>query len=103
MKGLSLFALAIVVGMAAASGFRGNRHLNFPVAQENVKQATDGAFRDGLYLGRRAAERGSGAHIAIARWATARDRASFTAGYQRGYRGVLASRMEPARRTGHAD
>lgn len=103
MKGFSVFALAIVVGMAAASVFQGNRHLNFSMTQENVKQATDGAFRDGLYLGRLAAERGSRARIAIARWVNAQDRASFTAGYQRGYNEVLASRMEPATRIGHAD
>jgi hypothetical protein len=103
MKGLSLFALAIVVGMAAASVFQVNHLRNFPVAQENVKQTTDGAFRDGLYLGRLAAERGSEAHIAVARWATAQDRASFTAGYQRGYNEFLASRMEPATRIRHAE
>jgi hypothetical protein len=102
MKGLFL-ALAIVVGVAAASMFQGNRPPNVTGARDNVKQITDGAFRDGLYLGRLASERGFQPTIATARWATAEDRASFTAGYQRGYNESLASRAAPAARIGHVE
>ncbi len=45
-----------------------------------------------LYLGRLAAERGIAPRVARGRWATAEDRASFTAGYERGYKELLASR-----------
>jgi hypothetical protein len=98
MKRLSLFASVIVLGVGTASVFHGNRHPSFPSANDNLRETTDGAFRDGLYLGRRAAERGDEPHVAIARWATAEDRASFTAGYQRGYSRFLASRVTPAKR-----
>jgi hypothetical protein len=48
----------------------------------------DGAFCDGLYLGKLDAESGRKPHLSIGRWNTARDRASFVAGYQQGYRQV---------------
>ena len=103
MKGLFSLVLVIAVGMAAASVLQGNRRPNVTGAQDNVKQITDGAFRDGLYLGRLASERGLQPHIATARWTTAEDRASFTAGYQRGYNEFLASRIAPAAHIGHAE
>jgi hypothetical protein len=50
-----------------------------------ARYAADGAFRDGLYLGKLAAAGGQPPRIAIGRWNTERDRAMFSAGYQRGY------------------
>lgn len=44
---------------------------------------TDGAFRDGLYLGNLAAVRHEDRHIAVARWSSASDRQSFASGYER--------------------
>jgi hypothetical protein len=92
MKRLPLYASVIALGIVPTSMLHSNRHDNLPAANENVAEATDGAFRDGLYLGRLAAKRGSEPRIAVGRWATGKDRASFTAGYQRGYSEVLASR-----------
>ncbi|HVI09058.1 MAG TPA: hypothetical protein VND65_12280 [Candidatus Binatia bacterium] len=46
--------------------------------------ATDGAFRDGLYLGQLAARSGRVAQPAIGRWSTERDRAMFAEGYRQG-------------------
>jgi hypothetical protein len=77
---------------------RTNRHNHFPSPNETVAQITNAAFRDGLYLGRLAAERGAEPHFASGRWATLEDRSSFTAGYQRGYSVFLASRAAPATR-----
>lgn len=54
----------------------------------NTIQATDGAFSDGLFLGKLDAESGRKQHLSIGRWGTAKDRASFVAGYQQGYRQV---------------
>lgn len=54
-------------------------------------QAADGAFRDGLYLGKLAAERGRPLYPPSGRWSTEKDRASFVAGYRRGYNDFLAS------------
>lgn len=94
MKILSLYAAVIALSIVPMSMLSGDRHHNSPAANGNVAEITDGAFRDGLYLGRLAAEGGSKPHIAIGRWATAEDRSSFTAGYQRGYSQLLASRAE---------
>ena len=92
MKRLSLFASLIALGMGTASMLHGDRPGAYFSANDNVAQTTNGAFRDGLYLGRLAAERGVAPRVARGRWATAEDQASFTAGYERGYKGVLASR-----------
>jgi hypothetical protein len=92
MKRLSLFAWVIALGMGTASMLQGDRPVAHFSANDNVAQTTNGAFRDGLYLGRLSAERGIAPRVARGRWATAEDQASFTAGYERGYKEVLASR-----------
>jgi hypothetical protein len=46
--------------------------------------ATDGAYRDGLFVGRFAAEQGRSGAAPIGRWSSERDRASFAAGYRLG-------------------
>jgi hypothetical protein len=88
MKTISLFALALTLGMGTASMLNTDNHNS----NQAVVQNADAAFRDGLYLGRLAAEAGSEPHVARGRWATLGDRALFSAGYQEGYRGSLASR-----------
>ena len=94
MKILPLYAAVIALSLVPMSMLSGDRQHNSPNANGNVAQITDGAFRDGLYLGRLAAEGGSEPHVAVGRWATAEDRSSFTAGYHRGYSELLASRAE---------
>lgn len=84
MERILIFTIAIAVSLGttavlASSGARAGLH------PSTEQMATDGAFRDGLYLGRLASEQGEPAHAAIGRWSTAKDRASFAAGYQRGY------------------
>jgi len=91
MKTLALFTLATALGMGTASLLRTDHPAS---SNQTVAQATDGAFRDGMYLGKLAAERGQGSHVAIGRWATPKDRSSFTTGYQQGYNEFLASRAE---------
>jgi hypothetical protein len=83
MKTISLFALALTLGMGTASMLHTDNRTSAPT--------TDAAFRDGMYLGRLAAEAGAEPHIARGRWATLGDRALFSAGYQEGYRASLAS------------
>ena len=92
MKILSLYASVIALSMV--SMLYSGRHHNGSAANDNAAQITDGAFRDGLYLGRLAADGGGEPHVAVGRWATAEDRSSFTAGYQRRYNELLASRAE---------
>jgi hypothetical protein len=93
MNKVSLFAAMIVLSMGTASVFHAHRQPNFPSANENVSHITDGAFRDGLYLGRLAAENGVAPHVVSGRWATEADRASFTAGYHKGYEAFLANQV----------
>lgn len=103
MTRLSFFTSVIAIGLGMVSGLQTVRRPYTPSANDNASQATDGAFRDGLYLGKLAADRGAESHIAIGRWATAEDRASYTAGYQRGYNEVLASRVAPLNRGRQAE
>lgn len=91
MTRLLLFASVIALGMGTAM-FHSSRHSNLRSVNEDISQNTDGAFRDGLFLGRLAAERGIAPHVLSGRWATPADRASFEAGYHRGYEAVLTSR-----------
>ena len=96
MKALSLFALVVALGMGIASVLRTDHGNQVSNPSVTTAQITDGAFRDGLYLGKLAAARGTESHAAIGRWATPEDRSSFAAGYQQGYREVLASRVAPS-------
>ncbi len=91
MNRVSLFASVIALSMGTASVFQANRQPNSLSASESISHITDGAFRDGLYLGRLAAENGVAPHVVRGRWATEADRASFTAGYQKGYEAFLAN------------
>ncbi len=99
MKAFSLFAFVVVLGIGTASLLRTDRNNRVFSPNETAAQANDGAFRDGLYLGKLAAQRGAESHIAIGRWATSQDRSSFTAGYQQGYSDFLASRLVNRSRT----
>jgi hypothetical protein len=74
------------------------------VSPSNVKSATtseaslavDGAFRDGLYLGKLAAASREQPRVAVGRWSTAQDRLQFAAGYRRGYDEALATNAKLA-------
>jgi hypothetical protein len=90
MKTLFLLAVGTALGMGAASMLRTDHHNHFVGSSVTVAQNNDAAFRDGFYLGRIAAKAGAAPYIAIGRWSTAEDRASFTSGYQRGYNEVPA-------------
>ncbi len=103
MKRLSLFASVVAPGVGTASMLRGDHPKPVSVSNETVAQTTNGAFRDGLYLGRLAAGPGAEPHVARGRWATAEDQASFTAGYARGYSESLASGAALATRVRRAE
>ena len=90
MVRLSLFASIILLGMGTAL-LHENHHPNWGSVNADISRNTDGAFRDGLFLGKRAAERGAAPNAPIGRWATEADRASFTAGYLQGYEEILTN------------
>jgi len=80
---------AIVIGLGATATLAiSPRAVESGTAAE-ARFAADGAFRDGLYLGKLAAEQGQPASIAVGRWATELDRSMFTAGFRRGYNDSL--------------
>jgi len=55
-----------------------------PERSLEVEMATDGAFRDGLFVGRWDAEQGRSGPAPIGRWSRPKDRESFAAGYRMG-------------------
>jgi hypothetical protein len=54
-------------------------------AELNVMQASNAAYRDGAYQGSLAAKRNGPFHVAVGRWATTEDRASFSEGYRQAF------------------
>jgi hypothetical protein len=84
MDKILTFALALAVSLGTTAVLANSR----PAArqrQRDEQRATDGAFRDGLYVGRLAAESRRPLSPQIGRWSSDRDRSSFVAGYRRGY------------------
>lgn len=93
MTKLMTYAAVILLAVAASLGL-GDGKANSRVNAVGAL-ASDGAFRDGLYLGRLASESGHAIHPAIGRWAAEQDRANFALGYSRGYEqanGAVAQR-----------
>jgi hypothetical protein len=80
-------ALALCVGTAATlpSGRLKTSSSPGESSDGNLNHHRSGAFRDGLYLGRLAAERGQPRHVASGRWSATEDRTLFTMGYDHGY------------------
>jgi hypothetical protein len=96
MKRLPLFASVVALGFGIFPMVQGNRYPKLAKDQANPAYALNGAFRDGLYLGKLAAAAGERSHAAVGRWATSEDRASFSDGYSAGYEEILASRAATA-------
>jgi hypothetical protein len=90
MSKLATYALVMAVSMGT-SAMLGNRKREMnPDASAESRLAANGAFRDGLYQGKLAAENGQPLRPAVGRWSTEQDRATFAAGYERGYIESLA-------------
>ncbi|SRR5216684_6984495 len=94
MTKLSLYITVLALfagGTATLQAIRHNGHPTAPVVEADTGRDASAAFRDGLYLGRLAAEQGSPVRVASGRWATDSDRTLFAAGYRQGYHESLAS------------
>jgi hypothetical protein len=79
-----------------AAGYERGYSANLVVESLAVSpQSIDGAFRDGLYLGKLNARDGNEQHIASGRWSTGKDRASFIDGYHRAYAETSTASMQP--------
>jgi hypothetical protein len=93
---LTSTAIVLALGVSATLAFSPSNAK--PNMTSEARLANDGAFRDGLYLGKLAAESGQQSRLAIGRWSTQRDRSQFAAGYRRGYDETLtATNAERAR------
>ena len=82
---------AIVIGLSATATLAISPRTVKPDTTAEALLATDGAFRDGLYLGKLSAQQGQPPRPGTGRWSTEHDRSLFTAGYRRGYDEFLAS------------
>lgn len=91
MRAAFVVAIAFVL-CASAMAVRSNALNSEPTAaQMNVTQATNAAYRDGVYQGSLAAKRNGPFHVAVGRWATEEDRASFSEGYRQAFGETVAS------------
>ncbi len=90
MSKLFICILAIAMGVGTTELLSNNQRATTPGANAEAGLAADGAFRDGMYLGRLAAQQGQSQRPAVGRWSTDKDRSMFTAGYRRGYTESLA-------------
>ena len=85
MTKLSAYAFAFAAGLGTMAMLANTNGRFIETSAADARFAADGAFRDGLYLGRLAAEAAQPLRPAIGRWTAEQDRAMFSAGYHRGY------------------
>ena len=91
MNRILTFALAIAVSVGTTAMLNFIRKPRAAHQAADAQLASDGAFRDGLYLGRLAARERRPMRSPVGRWSTEKDRASFDAGYRRGYMSFLTA------------
>ncbi len=79
------FTLALAVGMSLGTTAALVKY--YPPNTHNAEAllANDAAYRDGLFLGKRAAKSGTQSQAPVGRWSAEKDRASFRAGYEHAY------------------
>jgi hypothetical protein len=90
MKKLPIYALLFIASLGATGMLAAGKNDATETDSPEARYAADGAFRDGLYVGRLAAEAGQPLRPPIGRWSTEPDRTMFTVGYRRGYSDSLA-------------
>jgi hypothetical protein len=91
MTKIFVYVSALVIGLGTTAMVAINHSNAKPNASAEQILASDGAFRDGLFLGKLAAESGQPLRAAIGRWSRDQDRSMFAAGYLRGYNESLVS------------
>ena len=81
-----LLAYVLAMGCLGTSAMLVRRDAPARQRQSVDRQlASDGAFRDGVYLGELARAAHRQMRAPLGRWSTEKDRASFTAGYRQGF------------------
>lgn len=91
MSKLSTLVLAITLVLGTTAVLANSKALAGSSSSKDALLESDGAFRDGLYLGKLAAESGQPPRLALGRWSGEQDRSRFVDGYRRGYTESLAS------------
>ena len=91
MEKIFILALALTVSLGTTAMLANGGYTVEHIPIHITKLASDGAFRDGLFIGRLSAKKGLPLSPPIGRWSSERDRTSFVDGYRRGYTAVLAS------------
>lgn len=91
---LTYTTIVIALGATATLAISPNSATSNTTSEARL--AVDGAFRDGLYLGKLAAENAQPQRLAIGRWSTEQDRTQFAAGYRRGYDDARGQNTERA-------
>lgn len=81
----ALLSLAVIPFGVAAGRLAFKASQGTQVSAVDAAQEADAPFRDGFYLGGLDAKGARKARPSIGRWNDPKDRASFLAGYQRGY------------------
>jgi len=90
MYRLSAIALMLAACIGTTVALANGRQTSRRNLNDSTRLATDGAFRNGLYLGRFSAQHKLPRRPTIGRWSSLQDRSSFLAGYSRGYDRSLA-------------
>jgi len=103
MKKLSAYVFVVVLCLGATALLATNGQTSKPSQGSEERFAADGAFRDGFYLGKFAAEHAQQSRPCSGRWSTEQDRSMFTAGYHRGYQEFLAAAGTNAQHVQPAD
>jgi hypothetical protein len=95
---LSVYLAVVATPWGLATlGLLGRASLPRQLNTVNAVQETDGAYCDGLFLGKLDGQLGRSSRPSIGRWNTEKDRSSFRAGYEKGYKEALASRTRELR------
>jgi len=93
MKKLSVFTIVIALCLGAAAMIQSARLTDgWKSSSIDAPRLISAPYRDGLYVGKLAAQRGGESLISTGRWAADADRASFREGFQQGYHDVLVLR-----------
>jgi hypothetical protein len=89
MKKIGLYVLIIVLSVGSAAMVQSAMRTRSLNSDSSALMATNGAFRDGFYLGKLAARNGEEPRISTGRWAKDEDRSAFREGYNRGFHQTL--------------
>jgi hypothetical protein len=91
-KAVFLSAVFIVIPVVAGKAILHSGKFTSELVSDEVSHATDAAYRDGLFQGKLAADRGHKPIPSVGRWSSGEDRSSFVAGFTQGYQRQLAAR-----------